>query len=427
MRVWDALPAGAQDASLIGLGLLPLVLVSLALVPGHRPLTLVTALLRRHWGISAILVTLVAVSVAVGTGLLAAERAVRAASARAADLFDVVIAAPGSETTVLLAAVFLQPADMGLLSGDAIAEIMADPRAGMAAPLGFGDSVGGAPVIGTTADLVAHIAPALEGRIWEAPFEAIVGAALPYGIGDQLEPAHGHGEAVEGEHDMDLTVVARMPRTGTPWDGAVLIPIEAVWQIHGLAAGHPPDSPALGPPFDPAFTPGAPAVLVRAAGIGPAYSLRAEWQRDGEAMAILPGATLAQLFRVMGDVREAMSLMALVSLGLVAAAVLCGLALVARLFRPQIALLAALGAPARFTAAVLWLHAVAHLLAGAALGLLLGWAGAGLLSRAALARTGLDVTTRIGVPELVTLSAFLGLAALAALPLALQGRRAGPP
>ena len=422
MTLWDDLPAAAQDGALLALGLLPLALLALALLPGHRPAPLVAALLRRHRGISAILVALVAISVAVGTGLLAAERAVRAASARAADLFDVVIAAPGSETTVLLAAAFLQPADMGLVSGEDLAAILDDPRAAMAAPLGFGDSVGAFPVIGTTADLVRHLAPGLEGPLWRTPFEAVVGAATPFAPGDGIEPAHGHGDAAEDSHDADLAVVARMPRTGTPWDRAVLIPIEGVWRLHGLSDGHAPGSTGLGPPFDPALTPGAPAVVVRATGIGPAYSLRADWQRDGETMALLPGATLAQLFRVMGDVREAMSLMALVSLGLVAAAVLCGLALVARLFRPQIALLHALGAPARFSAAVLWLHAVLHLLAGAAMGLGLGWLAAGLASRAALARAGLDVSARIGMPELIVLSAFLGLASTAALASVLMRR-----
>ena len=423
MGLWNDLPAAAQDAAAIALCLLPLLVLALVLLPGHRPLSLVAALLRRHWGISAILTALVAISLAVGTGLLAAERSVRAASARAADPFDVVIAAPGSETTVLLAAVFLQPADMGLVSGADIAAILADPRAAMAAPLGFGDSAGAAPVIGTTADLVRHLAPALEGRIWETPFEAVVGAAAPFAIGDAIEPAHGHGDAAEDTHEVELITVGRMARTGTPWDRAVLIPIEGVWRIHGLADGHPPGASALGPPFDPDLTPGAPAMVVRATGIGPAYALRAEWQRDGRTMAVLPGAALAQLFRIMGDVRAAMSLMALVSLGLVAVAVLCGLALVGRLFRPQMALLDALGAPARFTAAVLWLHAVLHILAGAGLGLVLGWLGADRVVHAALAASGLDVAVRIGAPDFVTLALFIGAAAVATLAIAARRGR----
>ena len=414
---WDDLPAAAQDLLTATMLLAPLAAVALVLVPGHRPWPLVRALARRYWGVSAVFVALIAVSIALGTGLLAQERAMRRATTRAADPFDLVIAAPGSELTVLFATVFLQASDMGLVRGAVMEELASDERVAFAAPVAFGDSVGDAPIIGTTADLVTHLAgDGLDGRMWQAPFEAVIGSAVDAGLGDHLEPAHGHGLAADAEAHggTELKVVGRMAPTGTPWDGAVIVPVEAVWRIHGLADGH--ELPGqLGPPFVPELVPGVPAIVVSAASLPAAYSLRSAYTRDSETMAFFPGAVLAQLHRVMGDVREAMSVMAVVSQVLVAGAVLCGLAIMARLFRRQLALLAALGAPARFVISVLWLHAVAHLVAGAALGLLLGQLTTALISAAVSRRTGLDLAAELGGAELLAVAGFLGLSSLVAL------------
>ena len=409
--------AGAQDA-VVGAALLaPLGLVALVLLPGHRPAPLVAALILRHRAVSVIFVALIALSIALGTGLLAQERAIRTATARAADPFDIVVAAPGSELTVLFATVFLQASDMELIGGEVLQDLAADDRVALAAPLGFGDSVDGAPIVGTTADLVRHLSgDGLEGRIWQSPFEAIAGSAVAAAIGSHLEPAHGVGEiAAEDAHDgAQFTLVGRMAPTGTPWDRAILVPIEAVWQVHGFADGHR-ETGRLGPPFVPDLMPGVPAIVVAAKSLGGAYSLRAAFTRDGETMAFFPGTVLAQLHGVMGDVRGAMSAMAMVSQGLVAGSVLCGLAIVARLFRRQLALLAALGAPGRFVVAVMWLHAMTHLLAGAAIGLLLGQLAAGSLSAFVSRSTGLELAADLGVAELLAVAAFLGLASLAAL------------
>ena len=417
---WADLSAPAQDALRLALALLPLALIALWLVPGHRPGPLVAALLRRHWGVSATFLALIAVCVAAGVALLATERGLRAASARATDPFDVVVAAPGSETTALMAAVFLRPADMPLLDGPTLAGVLDDPRAALAAPVGFGDSVEGYPVVGTVAALPRHLAgagpDAIEGRLWEGPLEAVAGANTPFAIGAALEPAHGHGPAAEPDaHGLELSVVGRMAPTGTPWDDAVLIPLEGVWTLHSMGTGHAPGAERLGPPWDPRLMPGVPAVLVRAAGLGEAYAFRAAHQRDGATMAFLPGAELARLHAILGDVREALSLSALVSLALVATAVLCGLLIVARLFRRRLALLAALGAPRRFLLAVLWLHAAAHLVLGAALGLALGWLLAAPAARVASERVGLAIRATPGREEALTVALFVGLAAVAAL------------
>jgi putative ABC transport system permease protein len=192
------------------------------------------------------------------------------------------------------------------------------------------------------------------------------------------------------------------------------VPIEALWQTHGLADGHA-EPGQLGPPFVPNLVPGVPAIVVSTESLAAAYSLRADYGRRGETMAFFPGAVLAQLYVVMGDVRGAMSAMATVTQLLVAAGVLSGLAIVARLFRRQLALLSALGASGRFVLAVMWTYAVAHLVAGAVAGVALGFLAAGVLSSVISAQTGLEFRAELAIAELQVVCGFLGLAAVAAM------------
>ena len=99
--------------------------------------------------------------------IISQERALRTGSARAADRFDLVVAAPGSRTDALLTSVFLQPGSARLLSPEVTAQLLNDPNASFVSPLAFGDSIRGAPVVGVTAPLVEHLSNGLaEGRVF---------------------------------------------------------------------------------------------------------------------------------------------------------------------------------------------------------------------------------------------------------------------
>jgi hypothetical protein len=100
----------------------------------------------------------------------------------------------------MLAAVYLQPSDVPLLTGAQYAEVAADPDVALAAPIAFGDSYDGAPVVGTTAEFVTHLAGDLtEGRIFATSAEAVAGAFAPVVTGETFTPAHGHGPAAEAD------------------------------------------------------------------------------------------------------------------------------------------------------------------------------------------------------------------------------------
>lgn len=427
--LWLSLPVGVQDA-LVAFGLLlPGLLIGLLVVRGYRPWPLVRAMLGRFRGANVIFAGLIAVAVALGAGLTAQERALRQGSARAAERFDLVLGAPGSEVSLVLAAVYLQPMDLPLLSGEVFAEVAADPEVDLAAPIAFGDSWNGAPVVGTTAEFVTHLGGELaEGRIFTSHMEAVAGAFAPVGLGETVEPAHGQGEMAE--HDAHggtaYVVVGRMAPTGSPWDRAILVPVEAVWEVHAFPTGHAPErSEQIGPPYDPEWFPGTPAILVRANEVWANYALRDRFTR-ADVMGVFPGTVLAGLHGLLRDVREAMSLMALVTQGLVVVAILAGLSLLVRVFARGLALLRALGAPRRFVLAVVWSYAAALVGLGSLLGLILGWAVAAGLSRIVTARTDVLVAARIGWTEVQLVTGFASLALLLALVPGMLASRRSP-
>lgn len=416
LDLWDNLSATAQDILICLALLLPLACLGGLLLRGFRPYALVTALGRRFLWPNLMFVLLIAVSVGMSVALIAQERGLRAGMSAAADKFDLVIAAPGSELTMLLATVFLQPSNVGLLDGQTYAQISANPRVAFAAPIAFGDSYQNAPVVGTTAGFVRHLSDdRIEGRLWTTSNEAVLGAAVDVPLGAQITPAHGIGDAAEADAHADahLTIVGRLPRTGTPWDRAILVPIETVWQLHGLADGHAPNTAnPLGPPFDPAYFPGTPAVIVKPKGFAAAYALQSQFTRSDQAMAFFPGTVLANLYRIMGDVRAAMSVMSVVTQVLVAASVLLGLFILSRLFQKQLAMLRALGAPRRFVLAVIWSYGTALITVGTLLGLGLGVIAAAILSRIVTAQTDILVQASLAWPEVHLALAFVALTSL---------------
>ncbi|MCY1665230.1 ABC transporter permease [Rhizobium sp. SL86] len=201
-------------------------------------ISFVLADLRRLWLGAFVLVLLVALATALGVAVTLQERALRLGSARAADRFDLVVGAAGSETQLVLSSVFLQPSPLPLMPGTVLARLAADPRVAWAAPVGFGDSFKGYPIIGTTTALVkGTTAGFAEGDMFAHEGEAIVGAAVNLSLGAEIKPMHGTAETGGETHtEIAYRVVGRIKPTGTPWDRAILVPVQAVWHIHGL--GH---------------------------------------------------------------------------------------------------------------------------------------------------------------------------------------------
>ncbi|HEU0222183.1 MAG TPA: ABC transporter permease [Paracoccaceae bacterium] len=337
------------------------------------------------------------------------------------------IGAPGGQ--VDLAAIFARPSAVGLVPGAYLAELEADPRVRFAAPLAFGDSVGEAPVMGTTAAFVTHLADGrIAGRVFAATGEAV--AATGLGLGDRFTPSHGLGPAAdaaahEGESIEVVGVMAPtgtpwdgvMAPTGTPWDGVAIVPVEQVWAVHGLATGKDPGAPgagAIGPPFDPAFMPGLPAIVAEPESVAAAYSLRQQYRTE-RSQSFFPAEALVELYGYLGDVADLMSLFALATQALVILAILAGVAALMRLQRRQIGVLRALGAPRLYVGLATWTYLGLLVLAGTAAGLGLGWEAAQIVSAFISTETGMAISAALTLDELALAGGTLAVGALLAL------------
>lgn len=424
IQFWSDLSQTTQDVLTAIALCLPLLCVGFGMLRGYQVWPLVSALLRRFFWPNLIFVGLIAVSTGMGIGLITQERGLRIGTANAASKFELVVTAPGSEITAMMAAVYLQTSNMPLLDGQIYSEIATNPRVSLAAPIGFGDSYQGHPIVGTIAGFVTHLSDAaIDGALFQKSGEAVIGASVPLRLGQTFSPAHGHGvSAQQNAHDHDiLTVVGQMPVTGSPWDKAILIPIETVWEIHGLANGHAwvpptegadpamdsPDADRIGPPFDADFFPGTPAIIVLSTDLLSRYALKTSFTQSNESMAFFPGAVLANLYRVMGDIRQVMSAMTILAQTLVAISVLTGLFILTYLFRRQLAVTRALGAPNRFVVGVVWSYCVTLLMFGTLFGLVLGWATAQGLSMWTTTQTDILVQATLGWSEIHMAIAFL--------------------
>ncbi|WP_375451467.1 FtsX-like permease family protein [uncultured Devosia sp.] len=411
-----------------------------------NPLPLVWAMHRRNRFTSALFLVIVALAVALGITISAQERALRQGSARAADRFDLVVAAPGSANDILFSVVYLRPTAVELLDPAVFADLLARPEADFVAPIGFGDNIEGDPVVGTIAPFVDYLSGGLaEGRMFAAHEEAVIGALSPHAVGETLAVGHGemdadaaadaiaaeehadehdeHGHVHGAEGHADLTVVGRMRPTGTPWDRAVIVPIEYNWEVHGLDLGHAPGDERIGPPFAPEHLPGVPAVVVKPHDVAAAYGLRGQY-RSERSTAFFPAEILVGLYDVLGDATRIMSALTLVAQVLVVAAILAGIVAILDLMRRRFAVLRALGAGPLFVFLTVWLYVAVLIIAGAALGLGLGWALAAALSAGIAADTGVAMQASIGGSELLSLLAFcLAALILATIPALLIYRR----
>ncbi|CAH1687992.1 Membrane protein [Hyphomicrobiales bacterium] len=418
---------------------------------------------RRLWAGSLVIIALVALATALGVTVTLQERALRLGSARAADKFDVIVGAPGSETQLLLSTVFLQPAALPLLRGSVLGDLTKDPRVAWAAPVGFGDSFSGYPIIGTTTTLVQNTSSGLsDGRLFALETEAVIGSAVDLPTETVIKPMHGTAETGGHAHtELAYTVVGKLAPTGTPWDRAIFVPISAVWHIHGMEeahdhAGH--DHGTQGQGGDDkdshgdhahdhdgqdhgeggtqaaiaglkedfgAGTPGIPAVLVKPKSIADAYRLRQDY-RSETSLAVFPGEVLTRLYATLGDAKIVLTAVAIGAQALVAASLVLVTILHLSQRRRQIGALRALGAPRLSVSLIVWLEPFLLILLGIGLGFALGYAAALAITAVVTQGSGVRLPVEFARADLWSALLLVVFAALLALIPAVLAYRQSP-
>lgn len=393
-------------------------------------------------GIAAVLALSLSISIATGM----TDRMLRHASTQAADRFDLLIGAKASPASLLLGTVFLRDEPLPLVPLSVMKDLDAAHGVKWAAPIAFGDRAGEHPIVGTTSTLVTfggEVKPT-EGRLFESPFEAVVGAETPYRIGDEIVPMHGRTPGAGRAHDHGhLKVVGKMPAGGTPWDRAVMIPIEAVWATHSMtpheAFPHGDHDDKRTHPLgvfsedDFKTLPGVSAIVVKPDSFASAYRLRQQQSQrtladhDGgtvSLMAVFSGEVLVSLHSLLGGASTAVTITARLTLLAALAATLIMGVMLGELRRPALEQLRVLGAPRRYIACLVWCIVMTVVAAGTTGGLLIGFVGAGVAAGLLTAETGVAMSPVMGMPEAAAAGATLLAGALCSLiPAWLAGRR----
>ena len=407
---------------------------------------------------------IVALAVALGVAVTLQERALRLGSARAAEKFDLIVGAAGSETQLVLSSVFLQPSALPLMPGKVLRDLEADSRVAWAAPIGFGDFFGTYPIVGTTTTLVKNLSAGVsEGTVFAREGEAVIGADVKLAIGSTVKPMHGTlGEGGHTHTELGYTIVSRLKPTGSAWDKAILVPIKAVWDIHGLGHHHDGDedhdhdaaagaetakpaadgkTPAADKEHDEhehhaidpnqaineqwqGELPGLPAVVVKPKSIADAYKLRQQYRKDA-TLAVFPGEVLTTLYATLGDVKKVLTAVAGGAQLLVGAALILVVVMHIGQRRKQIGALRAFGAPREAVFTIVWLELFGLVAIGIAAGVGIGYVAARMIAGQLAAESGFHMPVAFALEDASALALLLAAAScLCTLPAIMAYRQA---
>ena len=260
---------------------------------------------------TALNLLLLALGVATITVLMLVTEQLESRMGRDARGIDLVAGAKGSPMQLVLSAVFHLDAPTGnipLAEANALARQRYVKKA---IPLALGDSYKSFRIVGSNHEYPAHYgARVADGRLWNAPMEATLGAEVAaranLAVGAKFAGAHGLGEGGDEHENEPYRVVGVLAPTGTVLDRLVLTSVESVWQVHehGAPAGAPKELTAL---------------LIQYASPLAAATLPRMVNASSSLQAASPAYESARLFRMIGvgvDVLRAFGVVLMLAAGL---------------------------------------------------------------------------------------------------------------
>ncbi|HSV48518.1 MAG TPA: FtsX-like permease family protein [Ramlibacter sp.] len=328
---------------------------------------------------------------------------------------DVVVGAKGSPIQLILAGVFHIDVPPGNVPLAEVQALERNPQVAKLIPLSLGDSFGGWRIVGTTPAWLSHyrLAPA-QGRVWQQPMEAVLGAtaARESGLapGARFIGNHGLGGGGHAHGDTPFQVVGVLPPCRCVADRLVLTSLESVWQVHEKTmAVDEEDRKALVAEREVTM-----ALIAYRSPLAAVSFPR--WVNSSTALqAAAPALEISRLLRMLGVGTDILRGLGAVLLATAALGIFIALWSAVRERRADLALLRLLGAPPQRVAALLLAESLWLALAASVLGLALAHAlaavaGMALAGRQALPFSGLEwVAQEAWIPVLA-----VGVAALAA-------------
>jgi len=326
---------------------------------------------------TALNVLLLALGIATITLLLLTTSQLEERMQRDARGIDLVVGAKGSPMQIILSSIYHLDVPTGNISLAQDRESAKHRMIKKTIPLALGDNYHGFRIVGTNPDYIAHYGARLaQGRLWQAPLEAVLGAEVAaetrLGIDATFIGAHGLSGA-KGEHMHEARpyrVVGVLAATGTVADRIVLTDVSSVWAVHAEQYGIQDVAriAELMPDEEKEYT----ALLIQYASPLAAAVLPRYINNNSELQAASPAYETARLFSIIGvgvDVLRGFALVLIVAAGLSVFIALYN-ALLER--RYDLAVMRTLGAGPRKLMALMLLEGLLLASIGAALGIALG-------------------------------------------------------
>ncbi|MDR0762749.1 MAG: FtsX-like permease family protein [Campylobacteraceae bacterium] len=386
---------------------------------------------KRMWAGSLVIVLLIASVGGFWLFITLTSESLREGSAKAAQRFDLIVGAAGSETQLVLSLVYLQKSPLPLLDGKYYHEISKSNLTDWAAPTAFGDYYKGFSIIGTTDTLVTdnnHL-NLTSGRVFKEPYEAVAGINTGLSIGDTFTPLHGEGHHAHDE--IKYKVVGIAPFYESAWDRAIFVPIESVWHIHGLDE-HDEDEYSKHDDekhdehehdeeehYHDHASPPISAIVIKPKTIPAAYELRSKYKKD-LTQAVFPAEVLSRLYAILGDVSKILSDIAFAG-GVLSTVVITAVSILyIKLRRRQIASLRAFGANANRIFLMIWLGFTTLVCTGCAIGIAAAFFAAKITAAKLSAEQGFKLIVWLGWSDFGVMALFLAvLSILLLIPCAL--------
>jgi putative ABC transport system permease protein len=293
---------------------------------------------------------------------------------------DLVVGAKGSPMQLMLAGIYHVDAPTGNVPLATVQLLQKNRMVKRTIPLALGDGWKGARIVGAPKDYIDHYGATFSsGSFYAKPMEAVLGAEVAARtgakVGDRFAGAHGIGGDGQEHAEQAYTVVGILHKSNSVLDRLVLTSIESVWQVHEEHQG--PQDAADRKALEEARE--VTVVLVQYASPLAAATLPRAINAQSELQAASPAYETARLFRIVGVGVEALRAFALILMAAAGLSVFIALYTALEERRYDLAVMRTLGASRGRLFGLLLVEGIVMAVLGAAIGLLLGHALAGVL------------------------------------------------
>lgn len=400
---------------------------------------------------SALCLTLVVMQLAAGiqNGLV-----------RATEPFDLIVGSKGSPNQLVLNTVFLQDTPVGNIDYTIVQELRNNPLVRTAIPVGFGDNYRGYRIVGTEPAVFEHQAKpgqpswlrVAQGQIFSVPFEAVIGTktAQETGlkVGDQFVSSHGITSGGEAHADKKFTVVGILHPVQGPYDQAILVSLESLWNMHSHHDHDPEKESAAEQAKSEAahgddekddhdyehktvqeddhghdHERGTTAILVKPQGYSEALRLYQQFQKDSRAQIVFPSQVVVQLFSALGEAEKVLYVIGCAVMAMTLLIVIFSLYWSALSRSRDRAVLRALGAGQRDLFGIILAEGVILMLTGILPGSIVGYALFNAIAGTLQQKTAIVMAGSVGAVEAYAIGAILLAGILASLVPALHNAR----